>query len=299
MPDYTANRIMIRGSQGELDYARNVLGDMDFEKILPCPETLMIESGTVDRIADLAFLYTIYGDDPEKAIQNGKSPQMINVMYPTWKKNYAEDIRWMKECVMTDFPEDAVIDPDAGRPFGQESSDISYLWGKGHKDSDGSHDGADFVLGGGITVVSDYEEDGASKTPRSRADLAALGRIRYMNYLRYGYTDWHGWRDRNWGVKWNAVYPEVAAGDGFVSYGFGTPWNIPDGIYRAFAKLLAPTGLEVVWAYAFEQRGYDCGYFVKKSNENEFDYIDKEGDAAFADSIWERDDWFHVACAAE
>lgn len=277
---------MVIGSQGELAYARHILHDMDFNKILPCPETLMVECGSIDHVADLAFLYTIYGDDPAGAIQNGKKPQMINVIYPTWQKNYAEDIRWFKEYVMTDFPENTVTDPDAGHPFGQESSDISYLWGKGHENTADCHDGADFIVSkNDITVVND-DKTGDSKSPRSCADLAALGRIRYMNYLKYGHTDWYKWRDINWGVKWNAVYPEVETGDGFVSYGFGTPWNIPDGIVRAVEKLLSSTSLEVIWEFAFEIKGCDCGYFMKKANESEFDYTDKEGDVEFANKVW-------------
>lgn len=286
MSDYTANRIIIKGSQGELAYARNVLHDMDFDAILPCPETLMIEHCGMNLDADLAFLYTIYGDDPVKAIENGKTPQMLNVIYPTWQKRYAEDIRWLKERVKRSFPENTVTDPDAGHPFGQESSDISYLWGKGHEKTADIHDGADFAINADdITAVCD-DGDKNSKTPRSCADLAALGRIRYINYLKYGHTDWYDWRNANWGVKWNAVYPEVKTGDSFVSYGFGTPWNMPDGIFRAFEKLLSPTSLEVIWAYAFEQRGYGCGYYWKKADENEFHYIDKGGDVEFADKVW-------------
>lgn len=287
MSDYTANRIMIRGSQEELAYARHVLHDMDFNKILPCPETLMVECSSIDCEADLAFLYTIYGDDPVKAIQNGKPSQMINVIYPTWQKNYAKDIQWFKEYVMTAFPENTVTDPDAGHPFGQESSDISYLWGKGHEDTADYQDGADFIDGDDdITDISD-DGTGDSKSPRSCADLAALGRIRYTNYLKYGHTDWYEWRKANWSVKWNAVYPEVKTGAGYVSYGFGTPWNIPDGIVRAVEKLLSPTSLEVIWAFAFVSKGCDCGYFMKKSNENEFVYTDKEGDIEFAKRVWD------------
>lgn len=286
MSDYTANRIMIRGSQGELAYARHVLHDMDFDKIVPCPETLMIEHGSINYGADLAFLYTIYGDDPAKAIQNGKNPQMINIIYPKWQKNYAGDIKWFKEYVMTAFPDRAVIDADAGNPFGQESRDISYLWGEDSEDTTDGFDGADcFVSDDNMVFVSD-DGTGYSKHPKSCADLAALGRIRYMNYLKYGHTDWYGWRMANWGVKWNAVYPEVETGDDFVTYGFGTPWNMPDGIFSAFEKLLSPTNLEVIWAFAFTERGCDCGYFMKKSDENKFIYTDKEGDIEFADSIW-------------
>lgn len=289
MSDYTANRIMIRGSQGELAYARHVLHDMDFDKIVPCPETLMIEWSSINHDADLAFLYTIYGDDSAKAIQNGKNPQIINVMFPTWQKNYARDIQGFKEHVMTAFPKHTVIDPDAGHPFGQESKDIAYLWGKGSEDAMDGHDGADFVYGGNFTVVSG-DGTGVSKGPKSCADLAALGRIRYTNYLQYGHTNWYEWRNANWGVKWNAVYPEVETGDDFVSYGFGTPWCVPDGIVRALEKLLSPTGLEVIWAYAFQRRGDDCGYFMKKSDENEFVYTDKEGDIEFAHRVWGDDE---------
>ncbi len=278
MSDYTANRIMIRGNQGELVYARHVLHDMDFNKIVPRPETLTVECGSINCDADLAFLYTIYGDDSAKSIQNGKNPQMINIIYPTWQKNYAKAIQKFKENVITD--------PDIGHPFGPESNDISYLWKEDHADVADDCNGAEFdISDGNITVVSDSEA-GDSKCLKSCADLAALGRIRYINYLKYGHTDWYEWSCEKWGVKWNAVYPEVETGDDFVSYGFGTPWCMPDGIFHVFEKLLSPTSLEVIWAFAFTRRGYDCGYFMKKSNENKFVYTDKEGDIEFVNRVW-------------
>ncbi len=159
---------------------------------------------------------------------------------------------------MTAFPENTVINPDAGHPFGQESGD----------------------------------KEGDSKCPRSCADLAALGRIRYMNYLKYGHTNWQEWRNTNWGLSWKEISleVEVETGDDFVSYDFVTPWSVPYGICHEVEKLISATSLEVIWGFAIEIRGRNCGFFIKKSDENEFVYIDKEGDVAFADSIWERDD---------
>lgn len=69
MSDFTANRIIIRGSQGELAYARHVLHDMDFDKIVPCPETLLIDMTNTDaghpfgqENRDLSYLW---GEDSE------------------------------------------------------------------------------------------------------------------------------------------------------------------------------------------------------------------------------------------
>lgn len=287
MSQLMLNKIMIRGSRAELAYARQVLYDMDFNKIMPCPETLMITAGMTALDADLAFLYTIYGEDPEKAIQNGKNPQMINVIYPTWKKNYAGEIRKFKESVMTAFPENTVINPDAGHPFGQESGDISYLWGKGCEKAADCSDRVYVYVRKDELAFGSGDKDGDSKCPRSCADLAALGRIRYMNYLKYGHTNWQEWRDANWGLSWKeSLEVEVETGDDYVFYYFVTPWSVPYGICHEVEKLISATSLEVIWDFAIEIRGGNCGCFIKKADENEFAFYNKTGDVEFANRVW-------------
>ena len=57
-----------------------------------------------------------------------------------------------------------------------------------------------------------YEVDGERAVDISDPtleDWAEFGRILTENKRLYGFTDWYGWSNANWGTKWNACETEV------------------------------------------------------------------------------------------
>ena len=50
-----------------------------------------------------------------------------------------------------------------------------------------------------------------------------IGQLVYYNLTTNGYLSWYDWSKDNWGVKWNALNPEVDY-DGELIINFASPW---------------------------------------------------------------------------
>jgi hypothetical protein len=49
-----------------------------------------------------------------------------------------------------------------------------------------------------------------------------------LNEAKYGYADWYGWRNAEWGTKWDACEPNILHNDiDFFSVSFETAWGPP------------------------------------------------------------------------
>ena len=49
-----------------------------------------------------------------------------------------------------------------------------------------------------------------------------------LNEAKYGYADWYGWRNAEWGTKWDACEPNILHNDiDFFSVSFDTAWGPP------------------------------------------------------------------------
>jgi len=86
---------------------------------------------------------------------------------------------------------------------------------------------------------------------------------------RYGTTNWWDWSSDNWGTKWNAMVPEIAARNpDLVVYEFNTAWAAPWPIYSRLCE--AYPELNITWEAAFEEDGYKTWHvFPKKEQEME------------------------------
>lgn len=253
MPNYVRNTITVKGKGYELDFAENLFKNLDFETLLPKAKTLNIISGFIDRYADAAFAYKIYGDDITATIKGGVSASIINVVMPNWETQYASQIRDMKKYVDENYPIDG-SDEASGR-----SANISYLYG----------------------------DETVGKEPKNRDDLVALGEIRYMNRILYGAANWYDWNVKNWGTKWNAM--DVTCNredDSTVVCDFDTAWSFPYGIGCAIENLLGGTNLEITWTFADEDIGHNCGIYTKNPTDRTFTYEDKEDNYEFACEIF-------------
>lgn len=63
-----------------------------------------------------------------------------------------------------------------------------------------------------------------------------IGQLVYHNLTTNGYLYWYDWSRNNWGVKWNAIDPEVKLDKGKLIITFYSPANIPSEIIETLAK---------------------------------------------------------------
>jgi len=70
---------------------------------------------------------------------------------------------------------------------------------------------------------------------------------------------WYGWRNENWGTKWDVVDSEMfdEAEDGFVSYSFDTAWSPPEPVYNALKEKYPE--VRISWFYDEPGMGFS-GY---------------------------------------
>ena len=76
----------------------------------------------------------------------------------------------------------------------------------------------------------------ASGTWRASTIMYLIGQLVYYNLTTNGYLSWYGWSNDNWGVKWNAINPEVDQYDGELIISFASPWWMPDRVLEQLSK---------------------------------------------------------------
>lgn len=71
--------------------------------------------------------------------------------------------------------------------------------------------------------------------------------------------DWYGWRNENWGTKWDATNGDMFddSKEGFVSYIFDTAWSPPEPIYNALKEKYPE--VRISWFYDEPGMGFS-GY---------------------------------------
>ena len=84
------------------------------------------------------------------------------------------------------------------------------------------------------------------KMPEELAETTANGETRPELEKKYGFSDWYGWANNNWGTKWNVYandfYPEdpkveLTKEENYeaqLSFGFDTAWAPPIGAYENY-----------------------------------------------------------------
>lgn len=128
-----------------------------------------------------------------------------------------------------------------------------YLHSLGKKDADELA-----VKIGKDIAISDreYDQRYGKLSKEALKKYLELGKIQVDNYLKYGYTDWYGWRNANWGTKWDA---DVVSVDG-LSIIFDTACDCPMPIIERIAKALK--NYTFALEYADENIGYNCGAYI-------------------------------------
>lgn len=73
---------------------------------------------------------------------------------------------------------------------------------------------------------------------------------------------WYNWNKNNWGTKWNSYSHERESWNTFV---FETAWANVKALMLILSKSIPET--EIIYEYADEDTGYNCGYFKIKNGE--------------------------------
>ena len=128
-----------------------------------------------------------------------------------------------------------------------------YLHSLGKKDADELA-----VKIGKDIAISDreYDQRYGKLSKEALKKYLELGKTQVDNYRKYGYTDWYGWRNANWGTMWDAV---VVSADG-LSIIFDTACDCPMPIIERIAKALK--NYTFALEYADENIGYNCGAYI-------------------------------------
>lgn len=81
------------------------------------------------------------------------------------------------------------------------------------------------------------------------------GRKFIYNTKKYGFSDWYGWSNHNWGTKWGAYDGEMEFGSDGLHAGFNSAWSPPTPVIEELAKLYP----EVRIRHAYLDEGYNYG----------------------------------------
>jgi hypothetical protein len=74
---------------------------------------------------------------------------------------------------------------------------------------------------------------------------------------KFGYAEWYGWQNANWGTKWNA-YDQCSIDENVIE--FQTAWSTPHSLLVNLSKLFPEVTFEV--RFADEDFGYNVGEFT-------------------------------------
>ena len=104
------------------------------------------------------------------------------------------------------------------------------------------------------------------------SEQAELEAKQKSNIEKYGYADWYGFCNEEWGTKWDIAESYISDQTETSLYvAFDTAWSPPLPIYKKLEEL----GFTVI-AYYYESGFSDCGKY--ESGSSEFYHIDGNSD---------------------
>ena len=244
MPNWVQNTIRVTKDIEKFKEVFIPNGEIDFNRIIPMPEDLDIQSGGSSY-------------KPNGVGYNDTDKVIIHFLQPIWENLYS-DTKTQGEFATTSL-ETLKANKDI-------MSDIYSLhfWSS-------------------IQWDEYLQED---VTIKSKG---------YFNYKRYGFVDWHDFKTKQWGTKWNVDNTETYITEDtrglFIT--FKTAWSTP---FPIFSKLAEQFSFDVL--FADEDRGYNMGilHFEKGDIENvgidEFEDVKSDFERyALANIIW-GDDYY-------
>ena len=290
MPNWVENHLMMKGDKKIIkelyerfrtDEADEYSGEygIDFNKILPMPESLNIESGSKssksheiynkfmgqEGLPDPDESPEEFAEAEEKYFQEleKKQARCWEDMKSSHRSVIASGEKTWKEW-LNDFT--ATMKSDAPFPLYTEVVEYARLF-DGHEPTE--------------EEINNLF-DSFRKTHREYWDM---GRTVYNNVMKYGAPTWYEWRIDNWGCKWE---PNTCRFDERSStWSFQTPWAVPLPIIHKLAEMYPNIEFEI--QYADEDLGYNCGEFHLDCGEDEFTervFHTQEDKDRFACDVW-------------
>lgn len=104
--------------------------------------------------------------------------------------------------------------------------------------------------------------------------------------------NWFTWREKFWGVKWNASDGYTEQGETWIRMVFNTPWSFPEPIAEKIIELAKKEGLDLDLRYADEDWGMNCGRVTYCSHTDEctkyFRYDLADNPEQWAKRLWDK-----------
>lgn len=265
----------------------------DFNKVIPMPESLNIESGTRTDIG-IALVKTI-ASMPKTCRQHIMSS-------PSWDRLFHERTREGINAEYKGFAKAVHPDKQSGLSE-QDANEVMQRLNKMKQDADKTEDLAKYpVPDGSITETAIkmhsrlYEDrhilrdiqgfninpnipdaiDRYCKTPEG-AKCLKIGTTALENIKNYGVPTWYDWCIEHWGTKWNAMGTDIDLPDRTMT--FTTAWSSPDPIIKELVKQFPE--IQFTYLYADEDTGANTGRYVYDGTELKYTEFENNSQAAY------------------
>ena len=209
MPNHVKNIIKLTGAQNEIDYIVNLItkteevdGEIqkvvDFNTLIPMPETLNVVSGGCADECILIYLKDVFDTKPADV----KNRHLITI------KDYNDKQDWNYLKI------DLSKMPSSEELYGKIQILVN-KYGPQEKNPFGDN-----------PVFEKHE------------DVINYGKQIYENIRDYGCKDWYQWRIDHWGTKWNSYSNGQDVMPNCTKLKFETAWNIPYNFYIKLYEII-------------------------------------------------------------
>ncbi len=246
--------------------------DIDFNKIIPQPEELnRTVSGSYNTLGKEIVSYLDYKAELEK---QGKEMTKYDHNNPLY-----DNLQTFQDSTIRDIGIAAVENPDKSlNEIVKDNENLKY-----HYDmytnvfgNNGQFSNANIGPDAYDKYVEALEKDFQNSKRNSKYvdysyydSLEDMGRKAKELKEKYGYEDWYGWRNANWGVKWNASSTSYDEENETIH--FDTPWAIP---YPVIAKIAEDNKQLQLDGYSEEEGGW----FDEYTSKDGIVTVNKSGD---------------------
>lgn len=221
MPNWTRNWITFSGPKEELDKIKDLMGDdFDFNKVIPMPETLDIESGSNTNPAIIAYIASLNGglehvEESKEAMRFLRTITMFDFNIDALDARIEKAIRSSFPVKQEDFPEEAVAEVQKAVHNLFEPL-ITLLQENSHLKKD----------------IDRLRKLWPTMEDAKKEEMLKNGQTYVENIHKYGHSTWYDWRCDHWGTKWPAcdvIMEEGADKNGVptLSFEFDTAWSAP------------------------------------------------------------------------
>lgn len=218
MPNWVHNIVTFDCTKEQFDEIANFLRSNDrdgsksvfsFNKVVPMPEELNVECGSVSTAATELYLTAVNPASPSRFGYSKMKPEEFRDIVSKLTREY---LFHKPKTWLTQEEEDEILRRiDGLRPE-------AFLGGKSE----------------------DYKD-------LSKLEAAIkVGKRLVDNLMKYGATTWYEWRYANWGTKWDACDSFVSYND--KQFVFDTAWGSPNEIFEALHKRYLEIGFRVEYA---------------------------------------------------